>query len=302
MRIGTFNVQNLRLRQDSSGVHFDGARDEIVALSKLGAADRACDLADRNLTARLIAMASPDLLALQEVYDQRTLDAFHDDYLAPLGVHWPHRICIPGNDGRRHVAIMSRHPLDNVTSHAALNYADVNLAPPPGIAPTARIFRRDCLSATCAGVLIMVTHFKAPADEASMAVCKLEARAVRKLIDRQFNSPLTADWLALGDFNQGDVPGDAVLAPLTDAFAHDLGAGLPSAEPWTYFHPAQDSYSRPDRILASPALAARCSTLRIWRQGVSRAAAAYSGLRLEGVGEIRPRASDHALLTIDLAG
>ena len=92
-----------------------------------------------------------------------------------------------------------------------------------------------------------------------------------------------------------------VLEPLTRCFAIDLGAELPTNDNWTYFHPVRNSYARPDRILVSPALTARCSALTIWREGISRAATAYDGPRLDDVGQIRPRASEHALLTVDLA-
>src|SRR5262245_59520571 len=103
MRIATFNLQNLRLREGAGGPHFDGARDEVMPLSKLSAEARALDVRDRALTARLIAEADADVLAVQEVFDQRSLDAFHELLLAPLGARYPHRICVPGNDGRRHV-------------------------------------------------------------------------------------------------------------------------------------------------------------------------------------------------------
>jgi endonuclease/exonuclease/phosphatase family metal-dependent hydrolase len=286
MRIATFNVQNLRLREDAAGIHFDGARDEVLALSKLSAADRALDAQDRALTAQLIAAAKPDLLALQEVFDLRTLDTFHDTWLAPIGVSLPFRVCVPGNDGRRRVALMSRYPLENVRSHSELTYADIGLA-------------ADGYS-TCAGIFFMVVHFKAPVDEQSLSVVRAEAIAVRRLIDRQFEQPLQAPWIVVGDFNVNDVSDDDVLASLTGALARDLGAHQAPSERWTYFHPHRNSYARPDRFLVSPAIASRSSPLVIHRSGMSRAASVDNAPRLDGVGEIRPRASDHALLTFDV--
>ncbi|HYD84405.1 MAG TPA: endonuclease/exonuclease/phosphatase family protein [Opitutus sp.] len=302
MRIATLNVQNLRLREDAGGPHFDGARDEIMPLSKLSAEARALDREDRRLTARLIADADADILALQEVFDQRTLDAFHDAHLAPLGAPYPHRICIPGNDGRRHVALMSRLPLQDVQSHAAMSYADIGLDPPEGDAASARVFRRDCLAASCAGVQLYVVHFKAPSDPVSLSVVRREALSTRKLIERRFADPAAALWLILGDVNVNDVPTGDVIDVLTTDFAHDLAAALPAAERWTYFHPAHISYARPDRMLASPLLAARCGAVEVRREGISRAAEACAGPRLAGVGVIRPRASDHALLAVDVHG
>ncbi|HYD88429.1 MAG TPA: endonuclease/exonuclease/phosphatase family protein [Vitreimonas sp.] len=300
MRIATFNVQNLRLREDAGAPHFDGARDKIMPLSKLSAEARALDAADRALTARLIADANADVLALQEVFDQRTLDAFHDAHLAPLGARYPHRICLPGNDGRRHVALMSRLPLEGVQSHAALSYAAAGLTPPEGAEASAPVFRRDCLAAICGGVQLYVVHFKAPADPMSLAVVRREACAVRTLIERRFADPAAAFWLILGDVNVNDVPSGHVLDVLTADFAHDLAAALPAPDRWTYFNAGSSSYARPDRMLASPALAARCRALEVRREGISRAAEAHAGPRLAGVGPIRPRASDHALLLVDI--
>jgi predicted extracellular nuclease len=282
MRFATFNVQNLRLRNDPGGAHFDGARDEIIPLSKVSAEGREMDRQDRVLTARLIAEAGADVVALQEVFDQRTLDAFHDAHLAPIGARYPHRVCVPGNDGRRHVALMSE------------------LEPPAGETASSRVFRRDCLTAICGGVRVFVVHFKAPADEASLAVVRLEALAVRDLIERTFPSG-GGDWIVLGDVNLSDVPvGDAIEALTGDDFSRDLALQLPAEERWTYFHERRASYARPDRILASSVLAPRCRDFRIWREGMSRAAEAYSGERLAGVGAVRPRASDHAMLTVDV--
>lgn len=300
MRIASFNAQNLRLREDASGAHFDGARDEIVTLAKLGATDRALDVQDRALTARLIAEADADILALQEVFDQRTLDRFHDAHLAPPGAHYPHRVCMPGNDGRRHVALMSRRPLGDVQSHAALTYADIGLDPPEGESAAAPVFRRDCLAAWCGPLWLLVVHFKAPADASSLAVMRLEAHAVRKLIERRCAAPAAGLWLVLGDVNVNNAPCADALDVLTGDFAVDLGASIPANERWTYFNAQSGHHARPDRMLASPALAALCRSFEVRREGMSRAADA--GPRFGDVGQVRPRASDHALLAIDVDG
>ncbi|WP_395645695.1 endonuclease/exonuclease/phosphatase family protein [Terricaulis sp.] len=296
MRIATFNVQNLRLRED----HLDGARDEGVPLAKLSAEERALDARDRALTAQVIANADADVLALQEVFDQRTLDAFHDAHLAPISALYPHRICVQGNDGRRHVALMSRMPWAQLQSHATLNYADIGLDPPNGETASASVFRRDCLTASIGGVLILNVHFKAPSDAATLEVTRREALAVRKLIERRFADPGDARWMIIGDLNVNDVPVGDVLDVLTAGFAVDLAADQPAAERWTYFNAHYNSYARPDRVLVSPALAPLCRNFEVRREGMSSAALAYGGARLDDVGLVRPRASDHALLVVEV--
>jgi len=295
MRIATFNVQNLRLREGPEGGHLDGARDEVVALNKLSEADKALDARDRALTARLIAEADADVLALQEVFDQRSLDHLHDALLSPLGARYPHRICVPGNDGRRHLAWMSRTPLENVRSHATLTYDDVGLTPPDGKPGGARVFRRDCVAAMADGLLLLNVHFKAPADSASLAVTRGEVLATRTIIERTKEDR----WVIAGDLNVGDAASGDILWPVTREFGVDLGAAHAPQERWTYFNATYASYARPDRIVVSPALAAQRPVLSTFRQGMSRAARLHTGDRFDDVGEVRPRASDHALLAVD---
>lgn len=298
MRIATLNVQNLRLREDASGPHFDGARDEIIPLPRLSEGARALDARDRALTALLLKNADADVVALQEVFDQRTLDAFHDTYLIPIGAAYTYRICLPGNDGRRHVALISRRPLENIMSHARVSYDALDLSPPAGVTGTAPVFRRDCLVATCGGVRFFVVHFKAPSDPASLEVVRLEVLAVRKLISDYCPDPGSV-WFVLGDVNVSDVAKGDVLEPLTTNFAVDLGALETTDALWTYFNATYQSYARPDRILASPAASRSCGGFEIRREGMSRAAG-DSGPRLPGVGHVRPRASDHALLATNV--
>jgi|CXWL01.1.fsa_nt_gi endonuclease/exonuclease/phosphatase family metal-dependent hydrolase len=297
MRVATFNVQNLRCRADATSFHLDGARNEVLPLSRLSAEDRDLDRRDRALTADLIAAVKPDILALQEVFDIETLRSFHDACLVPRGAVFPFLTCVPGNDGRRRVAFMSRLPLTDVFSHRELSYADIDIDPPPETSDNEPVFRRDCLIARYQDVWLMNVHFKAPADEHSLAVVSREARAARMIIERRFGSE---PWLALGDFNVGDVLAADALAPFAPPFCVDLASRLPASERWTYFHAQSGSYARPDRIIVSPALAQKCLGFEVHRDGLSRAATAYSGARFQGVGEIRPRASDHALLKVDV--
>lgn len=300
MRIATFNVQNLRLREGPDGVHLDGARDEVLLPSKLSDAEKVLDVSDRALTVQLLAEVNADVLALQEVFDERTLEHFNSAMLAPLGVHYPYRVCISGNDGRRHLAFMSRAPLQDIRSHAALTYEEAGIKPPEGKAGSGRIFSRDCVTAVCGSLVLLNVHFKAPADAESLAVTEREALAVRGIIERRFPDPASAFWLILGDVNVSDVASGDVLEVLTRDFAVDIAASLPASERWTYFHAKSGSYARPDRFLASHALAAMRPIFTMHKEGMSRAATLYDGARLEGVGNVRPRASDHALLRLDL--
>ncbi|MCL4186042.1 MAG: endonuclease/exonuclease/phosphatase family protein [Rhodobacteraceae bacterium] len=313
MRFLTLNVQNLRLRRRAGRPRLDGARDLDVPEDATPGAG-ALDLADRRLTARLIAAAAADVVCLQEVFDRATLDFFADHLLRAAGApDYPHRVCLPGNDGRgRDIALLSRRPLAAVASHAAATPAGLGIVPPEGVPADRPLFRRDCLVAEVSGLVIYAVHLKAPGPDAARAraVRRAEAEGVRRLVERRFADPARGMWLVMGDLNEpgGDGAGGPAVAPLLAPFGVDLMERLAPADRWT-FHlpgpaPEEERYSRPDALIASPALAARFpdAVPEVLRMGLARTARRHAGPRFEDVGRHRPRASDHAALAITFRG
>jgi len=307
MRIATFNVQNLRFHTGEA--HLDGARDaDLPEDTAPGAA--LYDTLDRRLTAAVLAEADADIVALQEVFDQATLDHFHDAVLVPAGVApYPHRVCRPGNDGRGfNVAVMSRRAI-TVTSHAGATPASLALAATAEVGASEPIFRRDCLTVTAGPLTLFVCHLKAPYPDAAVAsrVRRLEAAAVRRLIEQRFAVPDTALWLILGDLNEpmAEEPvAEPAIAPILPPFSVDLIARLPPSERWSYHQPPAHPFGRPDGFLASPALARRWGDAVpcILRSGLGSAEGGRPGRPPLSVGAHRPHASDHAALVIDLPG
>jgi endonuclease/exonuclease/phosphatase family metal-dependent hydrolase len=207
------------------------------------------------------------------------------------------------------IAILSRLPLTAVTSHAAETPETLDLPPVPGCGLHDRVFRRDCLEADLGALSLFACHFKAPYPDAAAAwpVRRLEALAVKRLIELRFADPAAGLWLVVGDLNEpareGSQQGRAV-APLLDGFGVDLTLRLPQEERWSFHLPHTGVYSKPDAMIASPALAARFpdAVPQIIRAGLDREASRYRGERFVAVGEHRPHASDHAALVIDLPG
>ncbi len=297
MRIATFNIQNLRLR----GGGLDGAHDRDTP----DRPDPCADRIDRRLGAQVIARLGADVLALQEVFDQATLDHFHDAFLLPAGVPaYPHRICLPGNDGRgQDVALLSHISPLSVTSHAALRPADLGLDPPPGYHPDTPIFRRDCLQVALPGVTLFICHFKAPwpDPETAWTVRRHEALAVRHLVQASG----ATHWLILGDLNEPAHPADdPATAPILPPFSTDLMARLPQGARWSAHDAWDDIYWRADGMLASPSLARAFPDAlpELHREGLALEARRHTGAHLPQVGHHRPHASDHAALVIDLPG
>ncbi len=310
MRIATFNVQNLRLRRDHGTPRLDGARDGDMPEDATAEAV-ALDPIDRVLTAQVLKLANADVVALQEVFDQATLDHFHDRVLVPTGAApYPNRHCPPGNDGRGlDIAILSRLPLTAVTSHAEETPETLGLPTVPGCSPHDRVFRRDCLEADLGTLTLFVCHFKAPYPDAAAAwpVRRLEALAVKRLIERRFADPAARLWLVVGDLNEPareDSQRGRAAMPLLDDFGVDLTLRLPQEDRWSFHLPHSGVYSKPDAMIASPALAERFpdAAPQIIRAGLDREATRYRGKRFAAVGEHRPHASDHAALVVDLPG
>ena len=301
MRVLTFNAQNLRLRRPGGRERLDGARDfdDPEGVAPL---DRALDHADRRLTAAVLAQADADICALQEVFDRASLDYFHDHLLRATGVRlWPYRACVPGNDGAgRDVAVMARRPFA-ATSHARLLPGDAGLS---SDRPDLPVFCRDCLIVEAGPLTLFTVHFKAPWPDVTEAWQRrrMEALAVRHLIEARFAAPEAALWLVIGDLNDPLRDAERAVAPLIDGFSVDLTARMPEGERWTWWH--EDGVRGcPDAMLASPALAARWpgAVPRALRTGLAHEAGGVQP-RLPGVGELRPHASDHAALVLDLPG
>ncbi|HHX91350.1 MAG TPA: endonuclease/exonuclease/phosphatase family protein [Paracoccus sp.] len=305
MRVATFNVQNLRLRARDGVRRYDGARDHDMPEDATPEA-AALDLADRRLTASVMARAGADVFCLQEVFDRATLDHFHNHLLRHAGAApWPHRVCLPGNDGAgRDLAVMSRLPLAELRSHADLTAPALGLRDLPDARPDRPVFCRDCLMVRIGALVLFNCHFKAPWPDPAFEQRRLEALALRALIARYCPGP-DALWLVLGDLNEPmQPPGQPrAISPLLGGFSVDLVARMPEAERWTWAGP-QGLHARPDAMLASPALARRFPLARpvALREGMGLEASRHAGPRLPDVGAHRPRASDHALLMIDFEG
>ena len=239
IRIATFNAENLLSRFDFSGFRNDLWKDRALTLfdirdeaqyQRLEAA-RAVATADdvRQQTALAIADTQADLVCLQEVEDKAALDAFEFGYLFKMiGQGYREKQVSRGNDGRGiDVGAMFRNetalgdPIElvRVESHAVLSYDNLGVYDPSlksrDLAPTDRVFKRDCLELhyRVGGrpLTVFVVHFKSmggwrdgmPGREYTMPIRIAEAKAVRKIVERAFDGAPAdrMNWVICGDFN-----------------------------------------------------------------------------------------------------
>lgn len=306
MRIATFNLQNLRLRRRQGRLVLDGAVDRDFDDRQRTIEQ---DIADRELTAKVIAATKAQVIALQEVFDAETLEFFCSEFLVPAGsLAYPTRICLPGNDGRGlDVAVLSELKPLEVKSHAHLTGADCGLDDLPDDLRNHPLLRRDCLQLDFETFTLFVCHFKAPYPDADKAfvVREAEARAVRKIVEARFSEPETERWIIVGDFNEptlGDARGPSALWPLRKGFAEGLLDRLTPGTDWTFEVPDTHERSRPDRILISPRLALEYpdAVPQIVRSGMGLSGA--DAAETEKIASSSSHASDHALVYVDFPG
>jgi len=328
LRLCTFNVENLLMRCDFSAAGIAGTARKLTAVSDAATAERVDRIFnvlsedDRTLTAQALAAANADVCAVQEVENLVTLTAFHNRYLSRWSTEpYEERILYEGNDGRGiDVGLLSRAPILRHTSHAGESYGSLGLKPPKGSDTRARIFRRDCLEVDVEkdgrALTLFVCHFKSMhgGRRQTRSVRQLEAAAVRKLIERRFRAPATADWVILGDLNDyfeldGRPVTDHGLGPLIDdGFAIDLAAQVVAdpLERWSHHYPAEKQYAALDHMLLSPSLAAQNAKTKaaFLRAGLPWRSQRHRGRRLPGIGWSNPKASDHCPLvaTIEFVG
>ena len=305
MRIATFNLQNLRLRRRKGQRVLDGAVDQDFD-NRPRAIEQ--DIADREMTAKVIADAQADIAALQEVFDSKTLDFFYENFLLRAGsLSYPARFCLPGNDGRGlDVAVLSNTKPVSVKSHAHLTGTDFGLTDLPEDLRGNRLLRRDCLQLDFETFTLFVCHFKAPYPDTTKAqiVREAEARAVRKIFENRFSKPEDARWMILGDFNEpswGRHSISSALAPLKKGFSEDLLDRLARGTDWTFEVPDTHVHSRPDRIFLSPRLAREYPDVvpQIVRTGMTRFLSEPGSSTSRDAQQNQSHASDHALVYAD---
>jgi endonuclease/exonuclease/phosphatase family metal-dependent hydrolase len=215
-----------------------------------------------------IEAMKPDVLALQEMGTTNALLELRAS-LKSDGLDFPFWKHVQGVDTNIHVAVLSkfpigaRHPhtneeflLDGKRFRVERGFAEIEIQ-----ATTNFIFT------------LIAAHLKSKlatpnADQAEERLG--EARVLRGIIDDHFKANPNAKLIILGDFND-EKNSDAVKEivgrgkfKLADTRpAERNGDNAPAAPPyfeprnvaWTYFYGADDTYSRIDYILLSPAMA-----------------------------------------------
>ncbi len=214
-----------------------------------------------------ILAIKPDVLTLEEMGTTNALLELRAA-LKGDGLDFPYWEQVAGADTNIHIAVLSRYPilarhphtdesylLDGRRFRVSRGFAEIEIRAAPGFTFT-----------------LIAAHLKSrrPSPEADEAEQRLqEAIILRALVDEQFRANPDVNLVVLGDFN--DVKSSDTIREvigrgrfkLTDTRpAERNGDTAPNPVPrnaprnvcWTHYYGLEDTYSRIDYILVSPAM------------------------------------------------
>ena len=217
---------------------------------------------------KVIHAVNPDVLALEEM---GTTDALLElrDSLKAEGLDYPYWNHVSGWDTNIHVAVLSKFPI--VASHPHTN--DEFLLDNKRFRVSRGFGEVEIQPATNFTFTLIVAHLKSRLPDSGTDPDEQrleEAKVLRHIIDQHLKWNPNAKFIVLGDFND---------AHNSDSMRQIIGRGKfklidtrpaerngdevtpepPYNEPrnvsWTYFYGKDDTYSRIDYILLSPAMA-----------------------------------------------
>jgi len=314
IRIGTFNVENLFARFKFKGKRVkkpDGSYEnrsyttkELQEIFKEGwAVDKTKFVPfseeERGITAAAIKVLEADILGLQEVENMDTLKKFVTQFLSAKD--YTYKIVIDANDPRLiDIALLSRFPI------AYINTYQFERSPNK----KSLIFSRDCLEV---GIQIsqntilpvFVNHFKSMIGgrQKTMARRRLQAETVVRILQQKFGDNAgESAWIVLGDLNDY-LPSNGLEPLLSQPWIENVIKRIPDPKwRWTHYYKDKDEYRQLDYILVSKSLAVANPDAipEIERRGLPKRATLYDGPWFPGVGNNKPKASDHCPVFIDL--
>lgn len=248
IRVATYNLENYLDRPTESRTHVKS--DEAKAKIR-----------------ESIKAVNPDVVALEEVGDTDALLELRAS-LQTNNEYFPYWEHVQAFDTNIHIAVLSKLPIVARRSHTN----DFFLLDGRRMQVKRGFAEVDIQAATNFTFTLIAAHLKsrlvtADADEAEERLG--EARVLRGIIDARLAREPDAKLVILGDFN--DSRDSAVMREIIGRGKRKLfdtrpaernGDTTPSQPPyyeprnvaWTYFYGKEDTYSRIDYILVSPAL------------------------------------------------
>ncbi|MEU9174555.1 endonuclease/exonuclease/phosphatase family protein [Streptomyces sp. NPDC048420] len=298
VRLATFNCENLfarwRFRDnvDPSEANTRGWVVDRIKFQELGVESKA-------ITGRAIRDLKADVIALQEVENVDTLKHFRTEFLGG-NAEYPYAAGVDGNDPRLiDVAVLSKLPITHIRSYQHLRDPDV---------PTKQLFSRDCLEVDVRvsqnlTITLFVNHLKSMMGGRAETHGKRvrQAAEVLKIVKKRFGTrPGDQPFVVLGDLNDYLDETTAIEDLVHWSQVENVVERLPEDEQWTHYYDDKEEYRQLDYLLPSTSLAAAVQGPPvIFRKGMPLRATQYEGERYAGVGQDRPKASDHCPAYVD---
>ena len=248
-RVATYNVENYLDQPTESRPHPKSAK----------ARAKVCES---------ICALNPDVIALEEMGSTNALMELRDS-LKAKGLDFPYWEHVQGWDTNIHVAVLSKLPIVACRPHTNDNFLLDGRR-----FPVSRGFAEvDIQAATNFTFTLIAAHLKSrrPVPEADEAQLRLqEAKVLRGIVEEHFKADANAKLIVLGDFNNvksSDSTKEIIgrgKFKLTDTRPAERNGDntpneIPRFEPrnvtWTHYYGVEDTYSRIDFILLSPAMA-----------------------------------------------
>ncbi len=261
---------------------------------------------DKRLTAEAIRATRADILGLQEVENLPVLDTFTSTHVG--GPDYRHRVLIHGNDPRNiDVAALSKLPITHLRTWRHLRSASGNSS----------LFSRDLLEVdvevpTVDGrprtLTLFINHLKSRMEgRAQTRARRLEqVHTMLQIVADRVGPSFEGNFVIAGDKNDYLEDGDGTTTALPELARHphlvNANEALAPEERWTHYFNGGNEYRQLDFLWVGKALYERAGQPApvIVRNGLPRRAERYDGERFEGVGQDRPKASDHCPVTLTL--
>jgi len=234
---------------------------------------------------KTILKASPDILGLQEIGDERFLSELQND-LEEEGLTYPFRYWMEADDRLRHLAVLSKIEAKEVIEHRELHFDYFGKRVPVKRGVLELVFQGENEVRVHLFILHLKSRFTDLAEDPRSALRRVgEATVIRDLIRDRMDTYPERGMLVLGDFN--DSINSRPLARFLEVGGERL-LGLVEmsdsrGEVWTHFYRAEETYSRVDFVLVNESLKKRIA-------GMDR--------MIEDI--VRPHGSDHRLIWLDI--
>lgn len=241
LTIATYNVENYgpTNRMTQAGFRKDYPKPE----------------AEKQALRKVILGLAVDVLVVQEMGEPAYVAELCRD-LRTEGIDYPYSAVATAGDGDRRVALISRRPLKSVTTHTDLSFKYLD-----GRETVKRGLLEVTIATSGGDLTLFALHLKSrftdhEADPNSARRRAGEAEAIRDRVLKRFPEPASARFVILGDCN--DHRASRPLAALQKRGKTDIAVLLRATdsrgESWSYTYRKEESYSRVDHILVSPAL------------------------------------------------